>query len=55
MVNITPPKIKNFLIELEEQFEQPSLVQQIQAPLMHCGEDYLLADEIYSKLSNEIH
>ena len=52
-LTITPlPLVKNFLIELEELFESESISRTEKSS--SASKDYLLADEVYRKLSKEI-
>jgi hypothetical protein len=46
------PVVKNFLIELEELFESESVSRS--AKPSSGPKDYLLADDVYRKLSKEV-
>ena len=53
MINTTAPVVKNFLIELEEIFEPEGECKRTHSsPLVH--QDYLIADDVYRKLGEEI-
>jgi DNA polymerase sigma len=57
MVNMTTPALqtKNFLIELEEIFEhETSESKRLPPALSSQTPDYLVADQVYKKLSNEV-
>ena len=52
LTNTPLPLVKNFLIELEELFESESISRTEKSS--SASKDYLLADEVYRKLSKEI-
>jgi hypothetical protein len=52
LTNTPLPLVKNFLIELEELFESESISRTEKSS--SGSKDYLLADDVYRKLSKEI-